>query len=254
MGRCNYTSGRFMRKNLMLTAVMCLFLAAVVSGCSTTARLIDNASLQTRVVMTDPVFLTLTPKEKTVFIKVTNTSDLQGVMLAPVLRDRMTRKGLTIVDDPGRASYIIQPNITSFVARKDSSATQDLSIAGTIMGGVSGAALAGSTGQVLPYAIAGAIVGNVGGAVIGSMFKVQAVAGTVDLQIQEKADNPVTGTVKTEAKQGTSTTLKTEQAVQSNYQTYRTKFMIEARRTNINMEEAVAEVTNKLADQIAGLF
>ncbi len=243
-----------MPKKLMLTVVICIFLAAVVSGCSTTARLIDNASLQTRVVMTDPVFLSLTPKEKTAFIKVTNTSDLQGVMLAPVLRDRMARKGFAIVDDPGRASFIVQPNITSFVARKDSSATQDVSIAGTIMGGVAGAALAGSTGQALPYAIVGSIVGNVGGAVIGSMFKVQAVTGTVDLQIQEIAAAPVTGTVNTEAKQGTSTVMKTEQAINTNYQTYRTKFIIEARRTNINMEEAVAEVTNKLADQIAGLF
>jgi hypothetical protein len=30
--------------------------------------------------------------------------------------------------------------------------------------------------------------------------------------------------------------------------------MVEARRTNMNLEEAVAEVTNKLADQISGVF
>jgi hypothetical protein len=73
----------------------------------------------------------------------------------------------------------------------------------------------------VPFAIVGSIVGNVGGAVVGSLFKVQSVAGVVDLQIQERTDTPVTGVVRTDARQGTSTVLSTQQAVQSNYQTFR---------------------------------
>ena len=241
-----------MQKKMHLVALVAL--ALTIAGCASTGRLIDNASLQTRVVMTDAVFLSLTPKEKTAYIRVTNTSDLQGVMLAPVLRDRLMKKGFTLVDEPANVSYIIQPNITSFVARKEGSASKDVSIAGTIMGGVAGAALAGGRGDTLPFAMVGSIVGNVGGAVIGSLFKVQSVAGMVDLQIQEKTDAPVTGVVRTDARQGTSTVLSTQQAVQSNYQMYRTRFQIEARRTNLNIDEAVAGITDKLADQIAGLF
>jgi hypothetical protein len=35
---------------------------------------------------------------------------------------------------------------------------------------------------------------------------------------------------------------------------FRTRFEVEARRTNLNIDEAVAGITDKLADQIAGLF
>jgi len=159
----------------------------------------------------------------------------------------------TIVDDTNKANYIVQANITSFTARSDSAA-KDVSIAGTIMAGTAGAALASNNADVIPFAIAGAIFGNVGGAILGSVFSVDYVQGTVDLQIQEKADSLVKGSIKTEARQGSSTTLSTEQTYQSEFQTYRTKFMISAHRTNINLEEAVAEITNKLADQIAGVF
>ncbi len=115
-------------------------------------------------------------------------------------------------------------------------------------------ALSGSAGEGLPHARAGAIAGNVGGAVLGTLFKIQSVEGMVDLQIQEKADTPVTGVIRADAQQGASTTVSTQQAVQSNYQTFRTKFVIEARHTNINIEKAVAKVTNKLVDQISELF
>ena len=240
-------------KKPFLSTVIIIFLAFSMISCASTARLIENASLKTKVVMTDPVFLSLTPKEKTCIVKVNNTSDLKGVMLAPVLRDRLIKGGFTLVDNPDKANYIIQANITAFTARNDSAA-KDVSIAGTIMAGTAGAALASASADVIPFAIAGAIAGNIGGAVIGSMFSVDYVQGAVDLQIQEKADSIVKGTIKTEARQGTSTTLTTEQAYQSEFQTYRTKFIVSAHRTNINLEEAVAEITNKLADQIAGVF
>ena len=94
-------------------------------------------------------------------------------MLAPVLRDRLIQKGFSLIDGPNAASYIIQPNITSFVAKKEGPSPQDLSIAGTITGGITGVALSGSTGQALPYALL-ALAGNVGGAVLGTMFKVQS--------------------------------------------------------------------------------
>lgn len=245
--------GDTMRKRSILILCALLVTTTFFAGCATTGRLISNSSLKTKVVMTDPVFLGVTPKAKICIVKVNNTSDLKGVMLAPVLRDRLIKEGFTIVTDPEKASYIIQANITSFTARNDSSAT-DMSIAGTVMSGVAGAALASTTADAVPFAIAGAIVGNIGGAIIGSMFSVDYVQGTVDLQIQERADAPVTGTIRADVQQGTSTTLSTQQVYQSSFQTYRTKFIVSAHRTNINLDEAVAEITNKLADQIAGVF
>ncbi len=90
--------------------------------------------------------------------------------------------------------------------------------------------------------------------VAGALVKVESYTGTVDLQIQERVAGGVKGTMKTEAKQGTSTTLATEREVVSDFQTYRTFMTVEATRTNINLDEAIVELTAKIADQIAGLF
>ena len=86
-------------KKAIASAVFCV-VAVALNGCASTARMIEHASLQAKVVMTDPVFLSLTAKERTAFIDVRNTSDLQGVMLAPALRDRLIKKNITLVDDP----------------------------------------------------------------------------------------------------------------------------------------------------------
>ena len=51
-----------MQKKMHL--VVSVILALTIVGCTSTGRLIDNASLQTRVVMTDAVFLDLTPRRR----------------------------------------------------------------------------------------------------------------------------------------------------------------------------------------------
>jgi len=244
-----------LKGNKIIVAALLLTVVIIGSGCSTTATMLQNATLKTRVVMAEPIFLDNSKTPKTVYIQVNNTSDLKGVMLAPVLRDRMIKKGMTLVEKPEDATWVINANITSFVYHDPAASMgKEMSLAGTVTAGVAGAALAGNNTAVLPAAIAGAIVGNVGGALIGNLISIDAVAGKVDLQIKEKTDKPVKSVVRSDAKQGTSTSVVTTQEIEVDRMTYRTNFTVEARRTNMNLEEAVAEVTNKLADQISGVF
>ncbi|HOP86864.1 MAG TPA: complement resistance protein TraT [Syntrophorhabdaceae bacterium] len=223
-------------------------------GCASTAKVIDHASLKTKVTLSEPIFLNLATPERTVYVKVTNTSDIQNVSLEPVLKDRLIKKGLTLLDDPTKANWIVHANITSLFYEKLGSMGDDAGKVGAAVGGIAGALIPGSSRDSWLGAAAGAIVGNVAGAIAGSLVKVESYIGNVDVQIQERVAGGVKGKVKTEAKQGTSTTMTTEQEVVSDFQTYRARFTVEATRTNINLEEALAELTAKVADQIAGLF
>jgi len=226
----------------------------IFTGCASTARVIEHASLQTKVALSEPVFLNIASQDRTVYVKVTNTSDVQNIPLEPLVKDRLAKKNLDVVDNPIMANWIVQANITSLVYNKLGSMGEDTGRIGAAIGGIAGALIPGTSRDSWLGAAVGSIVGNVAGAVAGALVKIESYTGNVDLQIQEKVSGGVKGVVKTEVKQGTSTKLITEKEVQTDYQTYRTNMSIEATQTNINLEEAVSELTNKLADQIAGLF
>jgi len=237
-------------KTLMVVA----FVFFTIYGCASTSKMIDNATLQTKVTLSEHIFLNLAASERTVYTKVTNTSDVQNIPLDAALRDKLTKKGIVLVEDPTKANWIVQANITSLAYSKIASMGDDAGKVGAGIGGIVGAIIPGSTRDSWLGSAVGAIVGNVAGALAGSLVKVESYSGSVDLQIQEKVKNGVKGTIKTEAKQGTSTIMTTEREIISDYQTYRTYMTVEATRTNINLEEAIAELTAKIADQIAGLF
>lgn len=243
-----------MLKKHFKALVVVLIVGFIATGCASTAKMIDHATLQTKVKLSEPIFLSLATAERTAYVKVTNTSDVQNIPLETALKDNLTKKGITLIDDPTKATWIIQANLTSLVYNKVASMGEDASRAGVVLGGVSGGVLAGTSRDTWFGAAVGTIAGSIVGGITGALAKVESYTGTVDLQIQERVSGGVRGTMKTEAKQGTATTLATEREVVSDFQTYRTFMTVEATRTNINLDEAVVELSTKIADQIAGLF
>ena len=83
---------------------------------------------------------------------------------------------------------------------------------------------------------------------------VDTYLGTVDIQLKERVDGGVTGTMNTNAKQGSSTTLSTTRKIKSSFQEYRTRIVVKAQQTNINRDEACQAIMNRLASQVAGMF
>jgi hypothetical protein len=108
-----------------LVIVLVLF---SIYGCASTAKMIDHASLQTKVRLSEPIFLNLTAGERTVYAKVTNTSDIQNIPLEPALRDSLAKKGITIVDNPTQATWIIQANVTSLAYNKVASLGEEAAV------------------------------------------------------------------------------------------------------------------------------
>ena len=86
------------------------------------------------------------------------------------------------------------------------------------------------------------------------MIHVDTYLGACDIQIKEVVSGEVRGVMRTEAKQGSATTLTTEREVQSAHQEYRTRIVVTAKQTNINRQEACTAITDRLAVQIGGMF
>ncbi|MEM5800997.1 MAG: complement resistance protein TraT [Candidatus Aenigmatarchaeota archaeon] len=229
-------------------------------GCATIPEAIEYRNLYTNYKMSDTIFLDVTKKSKykNIFIDVKNTSQLQevdpeGLRLA--IAENLRGKGYNVLPTPDNADYILQVNILYFDYYRKTAAREaagEGALGGATLG--AGVGTGGGKTEALILAALGAGAGYVGGALVGSAIKIETFAGVVDIQILEKAENPVIGKLITSAKQGSVTTLQTEQAIQTNYQTYRTQLAVVATQTNLKRDEAAKEVTNMLAKQIGGIF
>lgn len=244
------------RKSKSFTVLTLIVLGVfVLSGCAQTMMAIENAKMTTTVKMSDTIFIdpTVLAKNRNVYVRVTNTSDMQEIVFEDLLRDKLTAKGLTLVSDPSKAGYIIQANVL-YMDYEKQGLTADGMLAGGFGGAVAGASLGGGWKGSTAGAVIGGAVGSLIGGAIGAAFKVETFFGTVDVQIQERVEGGVRGTMTTDAKQGTSTTMRTEREVKSDYQTYRTRIVAKAKQTNIDRNEAARVISEKLATQIAGMF
>lgn len=169
------------------------------------------------------------------------------------MKGKLVAKGFSITNSPSSAGYIIQANLLHMGAEKE-----DLTADGMLAGGFGGALGGSRMGSGLTSAIAGAagmgIVGSIAGGLVGSMIHVDTYFGAVDIQVKEASEGMVKGVMKTDAKQGSATTLQTEKEVKSNFQEYRTRIIVKATQTNINRQKACQAIADRLASQIVGMF
>jgi len=248
----------FSKRSLWVALVVLLLFAAqmTLSGCAQTMHAIEHAKMTTTVKMSDTIFLDAAnlAKNRKVYVRVTNTSDMQEIAFEGLLRDKLAAKGLQIVNDPSQAGYIIQANVL-YMDYEKQGLTADGMIAGGYGGAIAGAVL-GGRGWRGPAAgaLIGGVVGSLVGGAVGAAFKVETFFGAVDVQIQERVEGGVRGTMTTDASQGSATRLQTEREIKSDFQTYRTRIVAKATQTNIDRNEAAGIISEKLASQIAGLF
>ncbi len=241
-----------MRKFYLISLIS---LAMLVAGCAQTMNAVRHAKLQTNVKMSDTIFLDAEQlaKNKNIYVRVTNTSQMQDISLRDDLLKSLKQKGYSIVLDPSRAGYILQANVLYMdYLKKD--LTADGMLAGGFGGVIAGTAMGGDNmGKTVAGAIAGA-VGSLAGAAVGSMVHVDTFVGAVDVQIKERVEGGVTGTITTDASQGSASEIKTVRKIKSDFQTYRTRIVATAIQTNINREKASEVLSGVIAQQIAGVF
>ncbi len=240
-------------------SVLVLFVFMVsLTGCGQMINAIEHSDMQVKLKMSDTIFLdpVVKAKNRTVYVAVNNTSDMQEVdtgMLQNLIASRLTAKGYQVVNDPSQAGYIIQANVL-YMDYYRQTGTKEGAVEGALVGAGSGALIGQSRDTSIALGLIGGLVGGVGGALLGKALKVETYAGVVDVQIQEKTDKPVVGQIVTNAQQGSSTTIQTKQEISSNYQIYRTKIVCTAQQTNIDKNEAARAIAERIANQIGGMF
>lgn len=240
------------KKIVALSAIVFLF--ANLMGCASTMQAIKHKDMSLSAKMSDTIFLdpNVLRKNRTVYVRVTNTSDFQEIDFNRLLKDRLSAKGYSITNDPSGAGYIIQANLLYLGEERE-----DLTADGMLVGGFGGA-LAGSTigsgSGSAAGALGGAVIGSVVGGLVGSIVRVDTYLGAVDIQIREMVEGGVVGVMETDAKQGAATVLRTHREIKSSHQEYRTRIVVRAKQTNINREVASQAIAERLAVQIAGMF
>ena len=104
--------------------LLILLMGIAVSGCSTTATLIEKRNLDVQTKMSDSIFLDpVSPSKQTVFLQVRNTSDKADFSLDDSLRAAIEGRGWRLVNDPDAANFMLQINILS-VGQSDKTAAE----------------------------------------------------------------------------------------------------------------------------------
>ena len=235
-------------------AMVGLFLIVLLASCATTMSAVEHAKLETSAKMSDTIFLTPAPQaEKTVFVQVKNTSDVPIHLQELVIQKLMDKGYRIITDDPYKAHYWLQANVL-YMGKEKKHLTADAALAGGYGGALLGAATGRGTGRYTGAA-AGALIGSAAGMLIGSAIHVDTCMGVVDIQVKEKILRGMAATsTQSDLRQGMGTTVKSSHHAVSNYQAYRTRIVVEATKTNINMKEAIPVIEDKLSSEIAGIF
>ena len=246
-----------MKKGIYTIIVAAAVISVLLSGCAGTLHVVNNLSLTTKVKTTSSIMLNARSlaKNKTVFVKVTNTSEMQEIDISGILKQKMTSKGYTIVEDPSGAGYVIGVNVLFMDYIKDNGMSLDMMLAGAFGGGIAGSGIGRGLSSNLAGAGAGVLVGGVLGALAGSLVHVDNFAGVVDVRIDERTnDGIMKGTIKSNIQQGISTSVQMEREVTSDYVSYATKIAARATRTNIDRNEAAIAISEKIATQITAIF
>ncbi len=172
-----------MRKLLVLMLV--LGIAGLNSGCAHTVKAIEHAKLQVQVKMKDSIFLS-PGKNRNIYLRVTNTSEMQECEIEYLLAEKLAAKGYQRVSDPEKAAYHLQVNVLYFdLARQGMS--PDAMLAGGAGGALAGIVLGGrgwrgpATGGLI-----GAAVGSIAGGLYRAALHIDTYIGAIDLQIGER--------------------------------------------------------------------
>jgi len=240
-------------KTLSKMFVVLVLLVSVVS-CAGIVKSIEHKDLEVSVKMSDTIFLDVETLEnnKNVYLRVTNTSDMQEINFDSMLRTKLEAKGFTLVNKPSEAGYRVQANVLYMGKEKDDM-TAEMMMAGGFGGALAGVGT-GRGNSMVTGGLAGAAIGAVGGLIIGSMIKIIKYVGVIDVQVQEKVVGGVTGSMRTQAGQGSATRFNTNRNIKSDYQTFRTRMTATADQTNLKKEVAAQHISSRLVMQLAGMF
>ena len=197
---------------------------ALLSGCSGTYTRMANSDLEITTNMNKTIWLNPTVPENTkIFVQVRNTSDNQNFNdLNGYITRALEYKGYQITTNPADANFVLQANVVRAISINRSSA----------MDAQNDAVIAG-TGVGLAVANKNDGLAGVGAGLAAGLATMYFDANTKDITYNVQTDIRIT-----EGKNNAQTTMLT----------------VNAKRVNLTPEDASAQIKQRIANSLAGLF
>lgn len=210
-----------------ITAIIGIISLLTLSACGAVHTSVSKRKLDVSTKMQRTVFLTpVSPSERIIFVEVRNTSDNPGFDIKPMVLGHLQAKGYQITDNPHAATYWLQTNVLQ-AGKTDTGSQEKTMTQGGLTGGAIGAAAGymntGSKRTALATGLAGAIIGSI----IEAAVKDVTYSILTDIQI-------------TERKHGNKQ--------------HQTNIVSYANQANLDIDDAMPQLSQAMAKSIAGLF
>ena len=186
-----------------------------------------------------------------IYIKITNTTDKQGIALERKLTQSLTAKGYRIAKFANKADYMLQAN----VLQAGEISEQDLNSA--MVSGYGGALVGGLLGSQSGWggSLAGGLAGGLISIAADALVKDVTFSVTVDVRISEKREP---GSLQMETKQSLDTGMNSKQTITEKTDTqwmkYQTRILSYANKVNLKFEEARPVIVDGIVSSLGGLF
>lgn len=227
----------------------------MLSGCGAMSTAIKKRNLDVKTQMSQTIWLEPS-NQKTVYVKVRNTSDKDMSDLESLLAQDLRAKGYTVTSSPDAAYYWIQANVLK-AEKMDLRQSQGFLTTG-YEGAATGAALgagitaynnaSGST--MLGVGLAAGLAGLAADAMVEDVNFTMVT----DLQISERSKNAVTTDNIAALRQGTSGIKLQTSSEEGNRLKYQTRVVSNANKVNLKFEEAKPVLEAQLAKSITAIL
>jgi outer membrane lipoprotein SlyB len=198
-----------------------------ICGCATT-------NLQVETKPTNSIFLDSIKRiEKTVYLEAKNSSGKDIGTFEKQLKNKLSSKGYSVVQDAKSAQYILMTNVL-FATNMKEGINSGTATGGTMLGAATGALNTNSGNGLLVGALAGAVVG----VVASSIAQDEYYRFITDVVIREKDINIPSIAAEKDAK----------------YTQYSMRIFSQATKMNLKTEEAVPVMVEQTIDQIVQIF
>lgn len=237
----------------MSTTLKTLVLAAgaagllSLGGCAATSMALAHKNLDVQS-YTDGVLILPDSTDRTYALSVRNATKipLNDALIKTEIEQRMQSKGYTETT-PDKAQYVI--SLVTYTAEVDSAAAG----IGNNGGILAGAAAGGVNGNV-QAALIGGLVGGIGDTVAGGLVKDVTLTMRSVIQVGVRQAAAVKSETNSTLQQGDSTVQTQQAASVGDRMNYRVKVITTADQTNLKLVDAVPQMENGLARNVAGLF
>lgn len=271
-----------------------LGLVFYLSSCATVMSGIENAKLQTQAKMSNTIFLNpVSPSQKTVYVQIRNTSQVPMPDLKAMVAKKLEADGYRVIDDPQQAHYWLQTNVL-YMGKETKFATFDGALAGGFGGALVGASIGQGYGQgaaALGGAALGSLLGAAVGSAIHvdtylGVVDIQVaekingkITKTVTSNYSQGETGPAVGATITNKSSGAyksnanytqgshsnnsttqiqenkeGTQVSSQYETQSNRQDYRTRIVVEAKQTNMDLQKVTPDIESLISNEITGIF